>query len=59
MKPTTNDLRIEHVPIDSIHPSPQNPCTISAEQMAALERSIAEFGSVATATPRLRSTAWT
>jgi len=46
MKSTPTNLRIEDVPIDSIRPSPDNPRTMSAEQMTALERSISEFGLV-------------
>jgi len=40
------DLRIEQVPLDSLIPWPHNPRTISPAQLAALSRSVAEFGMV-------------
>ena len=39
-------LCIEHVPPESLLPYPANPRTISAGQMAALQRSISQFGVV-------------
>jgi len=39
-------LQIEHVSPHTLHPHPRNPRTISAAQMAALERSITQFGLV-------------
>jgi len=46
MKRTPRQLQIEHVAPETLLPSLQNPRTISPAQMAALERSIAEFGMV-------------
>jgi DNA modification methylase len=39
-------LQIEQVPLDSLIPWPRNPRTISEAQLAALSRSVAEFGMV-------------
>ena len=40
------ELRVEYVPIDSLHPWPENPRTISAVELAKLRRSIETFGFV-------------
>ena len=45
-EPRSLDLQIEQVPLDSLTPWPHNPRTISPAQLAALSRSVAEFGMV-------------
>jgi hypothetical protein len=44
--PTRDALQIEHVAPDTLLPYAGNPRTISAAQMAALQRSISQFGFV-------------
>ena len=44
--PSREALRIEHVAPDTLRPYAGNPRTISAGQMAALQRSITQFGFV-------------
>ena len=42
----TQNLTIEQVPIDLLHPDPANPRRISDEELDALERSLRQFGVV-------------
>src|SRR5687767_14622937 len=41
-----SDLQIVQVPLTSLHPDPANPRTIGEAELAALTRSIREFGFV-------------
>ena len=45
-KDTAPELRIDHVPIDSLRPDPANPRRISDAELEALTRSIQHFGLV-------------
>ena len=40
------DLRIEHVPLESLHPDPANPRRIGDAELETLTRSIQRFGLV-------------
>ena len=41
-----NEIKVEYVPIDSVHPDPSNPRKMSDSAMESLERSLIEFGIV-------------
>ena len=41
-----NELKIEHVAIDSLHPDPANPRRIGERELEALTRSLQQFGFV-------------
>jgi ParB-like chromosome segregation protein Spo0J len=41
-----NELKIEHVPIDSLRPDPANPRRIGERELESLTRSLKEFGFV-------------
>ncbi len=46
MAAKTNNLQVEHVPLDQLRPDPTNPRHIPQAELEALTRSISEFGLV-------------
>ena len=52
----SGEIKVEHVPIDSVHPDPANPRNISESSMESLERSLVEWGLVNPITATLDGT---